>query len=203
MRRMFVVVTVAAIGVSGVSTSVWAQEPRSSIQGFGGLRIGTTGSPETAVGGTLSGSLTSNVQVFGEVGRLSSVLPTSMDLLLGFSPVDVGVSAWYGTGGVRLISSPAAVRPYAEASGGIARLRAGLGADIGRFDPLVDAALRVMDRTSPIGTLGAGVRLEGGPFVADVGYRYHRIFAENWLQAVALGQDLNVSEVRVGVGVRF
>jgi opacity protein-like surface antigen len=200
MRRIFVLVTVFSIGLAA---SARAQEPRGSVQGFGGLRIGTTGSPETAIGGNITGSLTSNVQVVGEVGRLSSVLPTSMDLLLGFSPVDVGVSAWYGSAGVRVISSPSPVRPYAEAAAGIARMRAGITADIGRFDPLADAALRVFDRTSPMGTLGAGVRLEGGPFVADFGYRYHRIFADNWLQALAIGQDLDVNEVRVGIGVRF
>ena len=52
-------------------------------------------------------------------------------------------------------------------------------------------------------TVGGGVTFEGGRFVADVGYRYRRIFSNEWVTLLSLGHPLNVSEVRLGVGLRF
>jgi opacity protein-like surface antigen len=43
----------------------------------------------------------------------------------------------------------------------------------------------------------------GGPLVADVGYRYRRVFSESWMEALALGGSLSTNEVRFGMGVRF
>jgi opacity protein-like surface antigen len=203
-RTLLFAILVSTCVAAGAS----AQERQSTIQGFGGLRVGagsfgSTASTETAFGGAITGSLTPNIQIIGEVGRLSSVLPPTVDLALGFLPFDTRVSAWYGQGGVRLIAPPAGVRPYGEASAGIARLRAGVGLDAGVYSPIANAALQFLDRTSPIATVGAGVSFESGPLVVDTGYRYHRIFADNWLQSLALGGDLNVSEIRIGLGVRF
>ena len=44
---------------------------------------------------------------------------------------------------------------------------------------------------------------ESGRLVADVGYRYRRIFSNDWVTLQSLAQPLNVSEVRIGVGLRF
>ncbi len=52
-------------------------------------------------------------------------------------------------------------------------------------------------------TVGAGLTFGGGPFVTDIGYRYRRIFSNNFVNALAFGQPLDVNEVRLGVGVRF
>ena len=51
--------------------------------------------------------------------------------------------------------------------------------------------------------MGGGVTFERGAFVADVGYRYRRIFGSNWVDALAFGDTLHSNEVRVGFGVRF
>jgi hypothetical protein len=46
--------------------------------------------------------------------------------------------------------------------------------------------------------------LQGGPLLLDLGYRYKRIITDNALvSALSLGDGLAVSQVRVGLGVRF
>jgi opacity protein-like surface antigen len=60
-----------------------------------------------------------------------------------------------------------------------------------------------LNQTAPIGTVGAGVTLHAGNVVADIGYRHHRVFSDNWIEALALGGNLSTNEVRFGVGVKF
>ena len=203
MRRIsFVAIVLTALCV--VWSPASAQERGSFVQGFGGLRLGSPASIDTGVGGLVAGSLTPNIQVVGEAGRISNVLPPTVDLLLAFSPLGVGLSSWYGQGGVRFTSAPSGIRPYAETSAGFARLNThvtGLGSGNGSL--LTNAALRFLDRTYPMATIGGGATFEGGRFVADVGYRYRRIFSNEWVTLLSLGQPLNVSEVRIGVGIRF
>ncbi|HEY1306949.1 MAG TPA: hypothetical protein VGF24_25520 [Vicinamibacterales bacterium] len=195
-----------------VTSAAWAQErhptsvkePHASLQGFGGIGVGSVNTVHPTFGGTIVGDLTPNVQLLGEVGRIGDVLPSRTQSLIGLSPVDLSVSAFYGSGGVRLSSASSAVRPYAEASAGIARLTpqvSGLGS--GLPGVLTNIGLSMLNRTSPIASLGAGVTLQGGPLFADIGYRYRRVFADNWVDALALGSHLGSNEVRVGVGVRF
>ena len=203
MRRIsFVAIVLTTLCV--VWSPASAQERGRFVQGFGGLRLGSPASMDTGVGGLVAGSLTPNIQVVGEAGRISNVLPPTVDLLLAFSPIGVGLSSWYGQGGVRFTSAPAGIRPYAETSAGLARLNThvtGLGSGNGSL--LTNAALRFLDRTYPMATIGGGATFEGGRFVADVGYRYRRIFSNEWVTLLSLGQPLNVSEVRIGVGIRF
>ena len=46
--------------------------------------------------------------------------------------------------------------------------------------------------------------VQGGPLVLDLGYRYKKILADNSFQSLLnSGDDFDVSQVRVGVGVRF
>jgi hypothetical protein len=200
-------ISFSAIAVTGLclfGSPASAQERGRFIQGFGGLRLGSVASTDTAVGGLVAGSLTPNIQVVGEAGRISNVLPSTLDTLLAFSPIGVGLSSWYGQGGVRFTSSTSGIRPYAETSAGLARLHTeveGFGSGNGRL--LANAALRFLDRTYPTAAVGGGATFESGRFVADVGYRYRRIFSNDWATLLSLAQPLNVSEVRVGVGIRF
>lgn len=202
MRRIvFVAIVLAGFCVVGSPAS--AQERGRFAQGFGGLRLGSVASTDLAVGGLVAGSLTPNIQVVGEAGRISNVLPSTVDTLLVFSPIGVGLSSWYGQGGVRFTSATSGIRPYAETSAGFARLHtevAGLGS---RNSLLANAALRFLDRTYPMATVGGGATFESGRFVADVGYRYRRIFSDDWVTLLSLARPLNVSEVRLGVGFRF
>jgi opacity protein-like surface antigen len=52
--------------------------------------------------------------------------------------------------------------------------------------------------------VGGGLMLQGGPVLVDLGYRYKKIVAGDSLQTLMNGgSDFEVSQVRVGFGVRF
>jgi opacity protein-like surface antigen len=197
---------ISAVVVSGLcaASPAFAQES-GFVQGFGGLRVQSQSSADTSLGGVVAGRLTPNVQIVGEAGRISNVLPTTLDTLLDFSPVGFNLSAWYGTAGVRLTTGAlSAVRPYVETSAGMMRLHPDIqGLNFGGFDPISSIALSFLDRTDPVATVGGGVTFERGGFIADAGYRYRRIFSSSWVSALSLGDRLNTSEVRIGVGLRF
>jgi opacity protein-like surface antigen len=184
-----------------------AQEPKSEVQGFGGLTIGTStfGSAiSSTFGGRVGVGLTPNIQVIGEAGRLANIRSPLFDIL-DFTDIGVHVSAFYGEGGVRFIASPhSAVRPYGEATAGFARLNAGLSGLGGRTDAIIDTALGLLNTTRPMLGVGTGVLLQGGPVSVDIGYRYKQISPGSTLASVFnAGKDYQINQVRVGVGVRF
>ena len=205
MRTILVVVAMTAVcAVPGVAR---AQSPNRSIQGFGGLTFGTsslgTASSASTFGGTLAAGLTPNIQIIGEAGRLTDIKPP-LFTLLDFTPVDMRLSAWYGEGGVRFIASPhSAVRPYGEATAGIARLRTGLSGFGSRADAVIDTGLAFLNRTEPMLGAGAGVVFQGGPLAVDLGYRYKKIMSTGVASALNGGNPYQVNEVRIGVGVSF
>jgi hypothetical protein len=179
-----------------------AQE-RSQIGAFGGLTFGATTSA-TTFGGTFGAPLSRNLHVIAEAGRLDDVMPSAIDTILDFTPVDVRLSAWYGEAGVRFLAArDSAVTPYAEATAGVARLSSRF-TGAGRVDPFVNSALRFFDRTEPLVGVGGGIVLRGGPVMLDLGYRYKKILASDSLQAaLSGGGPIDVSQARIGVGVRF
>jgi hypothetical protein len=204
---MFKRVIFSAIVLCALPEMARAQSANTSLQGFGGLTFGTSSvigraSTASALGATLATGVTPNIQILGEAGRLSDIKPPLFDLL-GFTPVNLRVSAWYGEGGVRLIASPSGIRPYAEATAGIARLTTGLSGFGGRADALIDTGLAFLNRTEPLLGVGGGVLLERGPLALDVGYRYKKIMASGIASALNAGNAYQVNEVRVGLGVRF
>jgi hypothetical protein len=184
-----------------------AQSANTSVQGFGGLTFGTSpaigGAPASAIGATLATGLTPNIQVLGEVGRLSDIKPPLLGLL-DFTPVNLRVSAWYGSGGVRFIASPSsAVRPYAEATAGFARLSTGLSGFTSRTDALIATGLGLFNRTEPLLGAGGGVLVERGAVAVDLGYRYTKIMPGGVASALNAGNAYQVNQVRVGFGLRF
>ena len=204
MRRTFVRAA-AVCGALLFSTQAGAQTRGSHIEGFGGLTFGTNTASASTFGGSVAVPLTDNIQVIGEAGRLSDVKSNALDLLTGFTPYDVRLSAWYGEGGVRFIASPrSAVRPYVEATAGVARLRAGI-AGAGRYGSVANSALAFLGTTEPVLGAGAGVMLQGGPLLLDAGYRYKKISSGNALaSALTLGgNSIEVNQFRVGLGIRF
>lgn len=206
MRR--VLVLSAIVAVCAVPATAHAQTSNRSIQGFGGVTFGTSSvlggaSMASTFGGTLVAGIAPNLQIIGEVGRLSDIKPPLFELL-DFTPVDLRVSAWYGEGGIRFIASPSsAVRPYGEASAGFARLSTGLSGFNGRTDAIIDAGLGFLNRTEPMLGAGAGVILQGGPLAVDIGYRYKKIMATGAAALLNGGGAYRVSDVRVGVGISF
>jgi len=201
MRTLpFTAILLAALSLT---SAAGAQEPRASLQGFGGLGLGSFETTNANFGGAITGSLTPNIQLVGEAGRIGNVLPSTTQTLVGLTGAGFGVSAWYGDAGVRVTGGSSALRPYAEVAGGIARMQPHVSGLSGVPGVIANAGLSLLNRTAPMASLGGGVTLEGGAFVADIGYRHRRIFSDSWMQALALGGGLNTNEVRVGFGVRF
>jgi opacity protein-like surface antigen len=204
-RTTFILVVVALVSL--LPNAATAQSGNSSVQAFGGLTFNTSdfidSSTATSVGGVVSVGLTPNIQIVGEGGRLSDVSSGLYDLL-DFTPVGLDISAWYAQGGVRLIGSPTSVvRPYGEATAGVARLRTHLSGQSGTAGAIADTVLNFLDRTEPVLGVGAGVMFGAGPVAVDVGYRYKHIRTSGLPSVLSLGDAIRINEVRVGVGVRF
>ena len=206
MRKllMFVLLAVCALPATALAQS------GGEVEGFGGLTIGTStfGSAiSPSFGGRIAGNLTPNLQAIGEVGRMADIQSPLFDLLHEYAPVGLHVAAFYGEGGVRwLAGSPnAAIRPYGEATAGFAKLNVNVnGVPGGIVEPIVDAAVDLVNTTRPVLGVGGGVQIHGGPVTFDVGYRYKKISAGNTLASVLnAGKDFQINQVRVGVGVRF
>jgi len=205
MRKLIFVVTLTL--VCALPVSARAQGPKSEVQGFGGLTVGTStfgSAVSSTFGGRVGVGLTPNIQVIGEAGQLADIKSPLFDLL-DFTDIGVRVSAFYGEGGVRFIASPhSAVRPYGEATAGFARLNAGISGLGGPADAIVDTALALLQTTRPMLGVGTGVLIQGGPISVDLGYRYKKISAGNTLASVFnAGKDFQINQVRIGVGFRF
>jgi opacity protein-like surface antigen len=205
MRQLLMVS--ATLITLAVPSAARAQDGNTSVQGFGGVTFGTSSvlgtSTASTFGGSIAAGLSPNMQIVGEVGRMSDIKPPLLDLL-DFTPFNLRVSAWYGEAGVRFIASPhSAVRPYAEATAGMARLSTGLSGFSGRTDAVIDAGLSFLNRTEPLLGVGGGVVLQGGTVALDIGYRYKKIMANGVSSALNAGNDYQVNQVRVGLGVRF
>lgn len=199
MQRNLLVFTMF---VSMLALPSAARAQHAQIGGFGGLTFGDVAN-DTTFGGGLAVSLTDNIQIIGEGGRMTDVMPALADTLLDLTPVDVRVSALYAEGGLRIIGpSRSAVRPYVEATAGIARLRTGFSG-IADVDPIINGALGLFDRNEPLIGAGGGVIVQGGPVYLDLGYRYKRIMAGNSLQSLLTGGEFGVNSVRFGLGIRF
>lgn len=195
--------TVAA-GVLSVAIAVpaTAAAQQGQVQGFGGLTFGDVTNSST-FGGTVAIPLSDNLQVIGEGGRMVDLMPSLVGTLIDFTPVDLRLSAWYGEGGLRFISSGGAVRPYVETTVGFARLRIGFSGAGSTADAIGNTALRFLARTEPLLGAGGGVVIQGGPVFLDLGYRYKKILSSDSLQSLLSGGDISVNQFRVGAGVRF
>jgi opacity protein-like surface antigen len=204
MRKLSALPAFLASALLVVSTAsrVSAQE-RPQVGAFGGYTFGST-TGATTFGGNFRSPFVDGMEIVGEFGRLDDVMPSTLGTLLDFTPVDLRLTAWYGEAGVRFTApGHSAVKPYAEATAGFARLHTAFhGA--GGADRFIGTGLSFLDRTEPMLGAGAGVALTGGPVTLDIGYRYKRIMASDSLQSLlAGGSDIDVSQVRIGVGFRF
>jgi opacity protein-like surface antigen len=195
-------------GVLVIGPSDVAAQERAAIEGFGGLSLNNalqSTSLAPSLGGTVTYSVVPNIQLVGEAGRLSNVLPTLSGTVFSVTGTGVSASAFYGEGGARLLLAPdSAFTPYAEATAGIARLD--IRSD--RLSPVANAATSIalgyVGRTTPTLGAGGGFVVQGGPILFDVGYRYKQLFANDVMRfALGFGQQLHTHQVRVGLGVRF
>ena len=197
------VVSWAIVLLLCVSSPAPAQEPHAAVQGFGGLGVGSLSTTNANFGGAITGDITPNIQFVGEAGHVGNVLPWTTQAVFAVTPARLDLSAWYGQGGVRFTARSGAVRPYGEASAGISRLQphvSGIGSGL---SVVANTGLSLLDRTAPIATVGGGVTLQAGSFMADIGYRHRRVYSNGWIDALALGDTLRTNEIRVGLGFRF
>ena len=198
------VATAAVCAALSLATTASAQMRGGSFQGFGGTTLGSTANAAT-YGAGISLPVGDYLQVAGEAGRLTDLQAPAVDDLLDLTPIDAGISAWYAEGGLRFTASQhSTVRPYVEATAGVARLKPSVGAD-GWVGALTNIGLSYLGSTEPLVGAGAGVMFQAGPLAVDLGYRYKRIFADGAAASVfSLGNDaFDVNQLRVGVGVRF
>jgi opacity protein-like surface antigen len=198
------VATAVVCTALSLATTVSAQTRGGVFQGFGGSTFGTTANGPT-FGAGIAVPVGDYLQLVGEAGRLDDLKAPALDDLLDLTPVDAGMSAWYAEGGLRFTGSRhSAVRPYVEATAGVARLRPSVGAE-GWVGVLTNVGLSYFGSTEPLVGAGAGVMFQAGPLAVDLGYRYKRILADGAIASVfSLGNDgFDVNQVRVGVGVRF
>jgi opacity protein-like surface antigen len=206
MRRLFIVG--AAVAVFLVPAAAHAQSLNSEAGGFGGITFGNSSTFGTLYSSTFGGrvaiGLTPNLQAIGEGGRLTDIKPPLFSLL-GFTPIDLQVSSWYGEGGVRfLVPTHSAIRPYGEATAGFSRLNVNVSGLSGEPEEYVNAALDFFNRTAPMLGVGGGILIQSGPMSLDFGYRYKKIMPGNTVaSALNAGNDYHVNEVRIGLGVRF
>jgi hypothetical protein len=192
----------AVLFALALPAGVAAQTATGHVEGFGGFTFGDVATAST-FGGQLAVPLTSHVQIIGEGGRMTDLMPALIDTALDFTPVDVRLEAWYGEGGVRFLGGGGGVRPYGEATAGIARIRPQIAGFKTQADFIANTALRFLDDTKPLLGVGGGVLLHGGPVVLDLGYRYKRVVGGDDLQSILTGGDFGFSQIRVGLGFRF
>jgi hypothetical protein len=100
MRQLLMVS--ATLIICAVPSAARAQDGNTSVQGFGGLTFGTSSvlgtSTASTFGGSIAAGLSPNLQIVGEVGRMSDIKPPLLDLL-DFTPFNLRLSAWYGEAG--------------------------------------------------------------------------------------------------------
>jgi opacity protein-like surface antigen len=193
---------VAAALIAAVPAVSYAQSG-GQVQGFAGMTLRDF-SPSTTAGGNVGVRLTDNIQIVAEGGRMADLTWAPLAAVSLLSPIDARVSAYYGAAGVRILgASNRVLRPYGEATAGFARMHLGINGLEGRTDPVVNAALRFLDSTQPMFGVGAGVLVQGGPVVVDLGYRFNKIGSGNSIQGALAGGDVTVQQVRLGVGFRF
>jgi opacity protein-like surface antigen len=180
------------------------------VRGLGGLTFGAA-DPSSIFGGAFGASLTPNLHVTGEAGRMQNVMPGVIqdlfDLFELLFEVETGVSldldvtarALYGMGGMRYnIPTTMSVQPFVDAQLGVASISFDIEAEADGVDisEEVEAESDVPEFTEVIMALGGGVAFRlSESLELDVGYRFHRIFTED--------PGVNVSAVYGALRVMF
>jgi hypothetical protein len=174
-----------------------AARPTTSSRGFFEALAGFTfGGSETApaAGVLLGGSVTPNVQLFGQGAYLRNILPSGTNdalKLLGIIaagvPFGARASAFTATGGTRVIIPAGVVRPYVTASGGAAFINISAQA--------VGVSVDSASSTKGIVEVGGGILVPIGSASFDAGYTYRTL--------INTDATFNISALHAGVGVRF
>ena len=183
--------------------------PRAYLSALGGVTFGNE------AGGLVAGGVnvvaTPHLQIIGEFGRMSNVLPkTTSDQLNsvaesftgdGSSPFSftAKMPSTYGMGEVRVLGKQrSGLAPFVDSGFGWAKVTTHLTADQGGTDvtgEFVTAADLFQSQTKPMFMAGGGVSIAAGKRAAvDIGYHYARIFTDT----TAINTNQVVAGLRVG-----
>jgi opacity protein-like surface antigen len=199
----------AMLALSLAPSPLFAQEPPGVfLRGYGGVTF--MSETATVFGGGVGFRLNDHVEILGELGAFTNVLPHSLQrdlddaartigtLFGGPLVIDGKAPGAYGVGLVRVggMAAPR-LRLYVEAGGGTAYGESDITATVGRIDvstPVVSALGIKESETAPVLVLGGGVTLPVADRVGlDIGYRFMRLFTD----------EPRINTANLSVGLRF
>ena len=168
--------------------------PRGVVRGFGGVTF--MSETATVFGAGMGVRLNDHVEIFGEAGRLTNILPHALQRDLddaaraigryfgGPLSIDGKAPGVYGLGGIRVSRAAGPrLRVYAEAGGGTAHGTSDITAYAGATNvsrEVVRALTIKPSETAPLFTVGGGVTVPiTAHFGLDIGYRFMRIFTDD------------------------
>ena len=180
--------------VTAAAPALAQDVPRAVVRGFGGVTF--MSETATVFGAGMGVRLNDHVEVFGELGRLTNILPHALQRDLddaaraigsyfgGPLTIDGKAPGFYGLGGIRVSRAAGPrLRVYAEAGAGTARGTSDITAHAGTANvsrEVVRALTIKESETAPLFTAGGGVTV---PIAAnlglDIGYRFMRIFTDD------------------------
>jgi opacity protein-like surface antigen len=174
-------------------------QDRGFVRALGGATMGTESG--AVVGGTVGVRINPKTQIFGEVGRLQNVLPSSVldeveiasalaaNTRAGKASSTASAKATYGLVGVRMnVQKVGDAQLFVEGGGGAAQVKSRLEALIrgsetlqGDISNLVSVPFTASSpETKALATIGGGLTLAITQKVGvEMGYRYIRIFTDH------------------------
>lgn len=183
-------------------------QDRGFVGGHFGVTFGTEAAP--FVSGEVAGHVTRDLQIYGTVGRMNNVLPSSvqddLDDVSQFLTLvtrvrwdfEASAPAFFGTAGVRyLVPTGTPARPYVLGGVGFANIGIKVEeVDLGDVtDDLVDDGYLDDDNINKLALeFGGGLIVPVKSMYIDLGYRFMKLMDAD---------DVNISRAYGGIGVRF
>lgn len=184
--------------------------PRAYLSALGGVTFGSVAGGQFA--GGINVVANQHLQIIGEFGRMSNVMPTATTNNLntvaeGFAgdgtvpfSFTAAMPSTYGMGRVRILGTQHNnLAPFVDGGFGFAKVTTHLTATQGGTDvtgDFVTAADLIQSQTKPMFSAGGGVSIAAGKRSAvDIGYHYTRIFTDT--------QAINTNGITAGIRVGF
>jgi opacity protein-like surface antigen len=212
--RSLLALLIGTFAMSNVAQAQTGAADTVYLEGFAQtVRSNTT---SQAFGGEFGVSVVPNGQLFAEVARVNNVATPKLSAsaqaiaaYLAATQTNVGYSVQepvtIGVAGIRFVVPTAgSLRPYFMAGGGFARVTQNVAFTVGGADVTSKLAQYGVvlgtdlsgSFTKPMLAVGGGIVWAiGEKFLADLHYRYGRIYAPD--------QGININRVGLGLGVRF
>jgi opacity protein-like surface antigen len=181
------------LALAAGSGTAWAQSGSGFVRGIGGVTFGTA-DPGGLFGGGIGKDVAPMLQIAGDAGRLSDILPSELrdqlqelgdiySSLLGVPvTLDATAPAFYAAAGARvLVPSDGRLQPFLEVQGGIVRVSFDVAASVGSEDisDILEEQLDLETASDFLMVFGGGVGIGvTNALGVELGYRYHRIFSD-------------------------